>query len=125
MSSFRLKINPHGLFGMFAVCVMIAIAFARRWDIPWLYFVSAVLLYSAVVIGLSLVLEHPVSSSDSSSDEDFRFNVYRVLLGSHTAFLFLAVGMALGFESFWMNLGFFLASIGGGLAVPFLLFKRG
>jgi hypothetical protein len=136
--SFRLKINPHGMFGLIAVGVMIFIAFHRNWQIPWSFFVFAVLLYSIAVIALSIAIEistrNALRRRDKAitegrdfrdSEEDYRFELFRFLMGSHAAFLFLALSLSLDFETFGVSIGLFFASIGGGLAIPFLLFKRG
>jgi len=137
-TSFRFKINPHGIFGIVAVGVMISIGFYRHWEIPWFYFVSSVLIYSVAVISMSMAIEKSIRESLRRSekaaatgnefqdrDENLRFELFRFLMGSHMAFLFLALGLALGSASSFVTLGIFFASISGGLLIPFLLIKRG
>lgn len=113
----KLKINPHGIFGIFAIIVMFIIAAGKNWHIPWLYFVLSILLYSFSVIGLNLTME-------GSGEEGERAELYRVLLGCHLAFVFLALGMLLHAESAWVWIGVFLAAIAAGLAIPYLLLKK-
>jgi hypothetical protein len=53
------------------------------------------------------------------------FTLLRVLLGCHLAFAFQALGILIEFgDAIVVRLGYFLASLAIGLAIPFLLLTR-
>lgn len=102
-----MTLNFHGIFGLFAMTVMVAIAHTRDWNIPWLFFVLALLLYSAFVL---------IWTQTDASE-------LRVSWGAHLSFALLVGVFWLGFDSFWVNAALFVTSIVVGFATPWLLFK--
>lgn len=110
-------LNPHGVFGFVAVLIMVGVAFILRWQINWWYFVLAILLYSIAIITGTL-------SQEDTHDQDESFQLFRVLLGSHIAFIFLAGGLLLNPSNFFVQVGIFLAAVAAGMAMPFLLLRK-
>jgi hypothetical protein len=103
------KFNLHRIFGMLAVIAMIIVVALKGWnDIPWLYFVFAVILYSSAIVA-SFIL---------------RVEDFRLMMGYHLALIFLTIGMGIGFESAGAYAGVFFASVFLGLAIPFILLKE-
>jgi len=123
----NLKLNLHGVVGILFVLLMFGIAFVLHWNIDWWYFVIALVLYSGAIILLTRAEEAETTQTTLSL-------IFRYLLGCHLALLFLAVGLLLHFQSYIIpsiagggqlpfRAVFFLASVAGGLAIPFLLLK--
>ncbi len=96
---------------------MVGVAFILEWHIIWWYFVLAILTYSIAIISIT-------TFEESTSDAWERFQTFRWLLGCHIAFLFLAGGFWLNFGNFFVQVGIFLAAVGAGLAIPFLLLRK-
>jgi hypothetical protein len=140
-----LKLNVQGLLGIAAIALMVGVVFARGWQIPWLYFGAAVLFYAGAVIALSVWQEEEKGRQAALEverrEEHLRdprvileelyegkvvmFTLYRALLGCHLAFAFQAVGLLIDFsDAIVVRLGYFLASLAIGLAIPFLLLTR-
>jgi hypothetical protein len=113
----QITVNGHGIFGLIAIALMVAVAFILHWNIIWWYFVLAILAYSTAIISLTYFEE-------STSDDWERFQAFRWLLGCHIAFLFLAGGFWLNFGNFFVQVGIFLAAVAAGLAIPFLLLRK-
>jgi hypothetical protein len=115
------KLNGHGLFGTLMIISMFVIAYVLQWNIPWLYFVLALTLYGAAVLILTSQGEIDTVTS-------------KLLLGFHLALMFLAVGLLIRFPShtliYTLNVdsayrfGYFIASILGGLTIPFLIYEK-
>ncbi len=131
----KLKINPHGVFAMVAILVMLGVAFARQWDILWSYVVVAIVSYSIAVIGLTVHLDRLGEQTEELRKQRYQnrklkqtidesFLVFRILIASHIAFVLLTLGLGLGFQSAYSALGFFLVSLAGGLAIPFFLLRK-
>jgi hypothetical protein len=131
----KLKINPHGVFGMISILIMLAVAFAKKWDISWLYLVVAITSYSIAVIGLTIHLDRLGEKTEELRRQQYQnrklkqiideaFLGFRVLIGSHIAFALLILGLGLGFNSVYSATGFFLVSVVGGLAIPFFLLRK-
>lgn len=163
----KLRLNPHGVFGIIAVIVMILIAFFLGWNIIWWYFVIAILLYASAIIVLTLNQERlrrdlekdkkalqslqqgqppqqpgyqqpyatyvPTPQAYDSgkgiqaridAHNDKLFLILRLLLGCHIGFLFLAAGMLLNPRQPGIQAGLFLACVGGGLVIPFMLLRH-
>jgi hypothetical protein len=141
----KVSFNRHGLLGMAAIALMVGIAFARRWQIPWLYFGAAVLFYAGAVIALSvwqdeernrqanlraelsspMFRDHHTINMELSESQAAAFTFFRVLLGCHLTFSFQALGLLIDTESVVVRLGYFLASAAIGLVIPFLLLSKG
>ncbi len=109
-----LRVNGHGVFGLAAIIAMFGIALSRGWNIPWLYFVASIVLYAIVVISLSLLIE----SGEPDAD------LLRPMIGAHLAFVFLVVGLLFDFQSFFVSLGYFVASIAMGVVIPYLVLSK-
>jgi hypothetical protein len=109
------KFIPYGLVGILAIISMFGVAFYWHWNITWWYFTLALVLYSIVVISVTLIGEDAEAST----------NIFFIksILGFHIALLILAVGLWFRFESFGINVAFFLAGTAGGLAIPHLLLR--
>ena len=131
----KLKINPHGVFAMVAILVMLGVAFARQWDILWSYVVVAIVSYSIAVIALTVHLDRLGEQTEELRKQRYQnrklkqtidesFLVFRILIASHIAFVLLTLGLGLGFQSAYSALGFFLVSLAGGLAIPFFLLRK-
>jgi hypothetical protein len=139
----NLRLNPHGLAGILFVILMFGIAFSLGWNINWWYFVLAIMLYSGAVLLLTGAEESAIkgiATNPSNTDKTLLLMIARVLFGCHAALLFLAVGLLIRFQSndlianspvrssyFIVGItrsGYFIASIIGGLALPFLLLKK-
>lgn len=115
----RLKFNPHGVVGVVFLVLMFGIAFFLNWNVNWWYFSIAVVLYSVAIISLTLAEERTRARGYVSREfVGFVGSIHKWLLGCHLALLFLAVGLF--FPQPWL---FFIPSIYGGLAIPFLLLK--
>ncbi|MEU8897280.1 hypothetical protein [Nocardia sp. NPDC048505] len=110
-------INWHGVLGVVLVIAAVTIALVRQWDVPWLYFLAAIVGYVAAVLSLTFDFAGYTRSGD-------RFDFLRVLYGSHLSFLFLIFGLVIPFDGFWAGLGVFIASIAAGMVIPFLLVNR-
>ena len=131
----KLKINPHGVFAIAAILIMLGVAFARRWDIPWSYLVVAIAPYSTTVIGLTIHLDRLAEKTKELRKERYQarklkqtidesFFGFRVLIGSHIAFALLILGLWIEFNSVYSVIGFFLVSVISGLAIPFFLLRK-
>jgi len=132
----KLRINPHGVFAVAAILVMLGVAFARKWDISWSYLVVAIASYSIAAIGLMIHLDQLGEKTEELRKQRYQarklkqtidesFLVFRILVGSHIAFALLILGLGLGFNSAYSAAGFFLVSVAGGLAIPFFLLRKG
>ena len=95
---------------------MFGIAFFYGWNINWWYFIGAIALYAGASTVLNL-------STDLQPENGPPETFFRARLGWHLAFLFLLAGFGLHFEDEGVNVGFFIASIAGGLVIPYLLFR--
>lgn len=104
-----LKLNFHGLIGIFLVILMFIIAYFHNWNIDWLYFVAALVPYSIAIIYLT-----------TGDDHDYRF-----LFGFHCALAFLALGLWLNFGNIAVDAAFYLAGWAAGLVIPFALVSYG
>jgi len=131
----KLKINPHGVFAIVAILVTLGVAFAKKWDIWWSYLAVAVVSYSIAVIGLSIHLDRLGEQTQELRTQRYQnrklkqttgeaFFVFRILVGSHIAFVLLILGLGLGFKSAYSAIGFFLVSLASGLAIPFFLLRK-
>ena len=141
----NVRLNVHGGLGIAAIALMVGIVFAKDWQIPWLYFGAAVLFYSGSVIALSVWQEEEkgkqvtlnselkgphtrdriIILEEITESKVIMFTLFRVLLGCHLAFAFQALGLLIGFgDAIVVRLGYFLASLAIGLAIPFLLLTR-
>jgi hypothetical protein len=112
ISQNKIALNTHGVIGMLLIILMFGIAFFYSWNITWWYFIGAIALYTgtSVVLNLRSEVEPPGT-------------FFRARLGWHLAFIFLLVGFGFHFQDGGINLGFFIASIAGGLVIPYLLFR--
>lgn len=146
----NLKLNPHGVVGFLFITIMFGIAFALKWNINWWYFVIALVLYSVAVLfltgreeatrqttqttGYGLSSHPPSSKTDEKKLILDQCYIFRWLLGCHFALMFLGVGLLIHFpNSSFMDLSpfgsldarssYFIASVIGGLALPFLLLR--
>ncbi|HEY3341908.1 MAG TPA: hypothetical protein VGK81_07810 [Anaerolineae bacterium] len=141
----KVKFSFRGLLGILAIAIMVGVAFAKQWHIPWLYFGASVLFYCGAVIALSVwqdeekgkqdTLQHELSGphqretlmivEESNESKVVMFTLFRALLGCHLAFAFQAMGMLLELsDSIVVRMGYFLASLAIGLAIPFLVLTR-
>ena len=131
----KLKINPHGVFGVAAILIMLGVAFGKRWDIPWSYLVVAISTYSIAVIGLTIHLDQLGEKTEELRKQRYQdrrlkqtidesFLVFRILIGSHIAFALLILGLGIGFNSVYSTIGCFLVSVASGLAIPFFLLRK-
>ena len=110
----------HGLVALLLIIIMFGIAFLYNWNLGayWLYFITAITLY--VIACLSLNPDHLDYASRYGESPP---SVVREQLGCHLAFIFLLVGFALHFKDVGAIIGFFIASIAIGLAIPYMLFR--
>ena len=106
------KFNGHGVVGVVAIGVMLGVAFLQNWNIDWLYFVIAVVAYSATILNFTSV-EYLRRSVD-----------IRWMYGAHIAFLLLAGGLWINIRGFFIQVGIFIAAVAVGLAIPFLLVRK-
>jgi hypothetical protein len=141
----KIRFNFHGMLGILAIVLMVTVAFAKQWHIPWLYFGAAVLFYCGAVIALSVwqeeekgkqatlaaelngphARERMVIIEEIHESRVVMFTLFRALLGCHLAFAFQAIGLLIDLsDAVVVRLGYFLASLAIGLAIPFLLFTR-
>jgi len=131
----KLKINPHGIFGVAAILIMLGAAFDKRWDVPWSYLIVAIASYSIAVIGLTVHLDQLGEKTEELRRQRFQdrrlkqtidesFLVFRILIGSHITFALLTLGLWIGFGSVYSVIGFFSVSVAGGLAIPFFLLRK-
>src|SRR5690349_12605673 len=141
----KIRLNVPGIYGLLAIALMVGVAFFKQWHIPWLYFGAAVLFYSGAVIALSVMQEEENAKQATLATElngphlrdsmviveeiheskVVMFTLYRALLGVHLAFAFQAIGILLDLsDAVVVRLGYFLASLAIGLAIPFLLLTR-
>ena len=144
------KINLQGLLGLIAIAFMIGVVFYKEWRIPWLYFGAAVLFYSGAVIALSVwqeeekgklsTLRYEMATprerdthqrdtlmivEEMNESQVVLFTLFRALLGCHLAFVFQALGIVFDIgDSIVIRIGYFLASLAIGLAIPFLALTR-
>jgi hypothetical protein len=131
----KLKINPHGVFGMISILIMLAVAFAKKWDVLWSYLIVGITFYSIAVIGLTIHLDRLGEKTEELRRQRYQdrklkqtideaFFGFRILIGSHIVFALLIIGLGLGFNSVYSAAGFFLVSVAGGLAIPFFLLRK-
>lgn len=113
------------IFGILGLVLMVAVAFFKHWNIPWLYFAVVLLLYAFIVFRLTF-----------KGDRDFTDD--RVLWGLHLALFFGVAGMLIDVEhlpipDWWMltdlyhpliYLGLVVASFAAGLAIPFMVLRE-
>jgi hypothetical protein len=116
----RMGINLHGILGLAAIVAMLGICHYLEWKVPWLYIVTAVVLYAVAVLLLSDAYEQKCRSYDPEEAVDF----LRLLLGSHLAFGLLALGVLLDLSGFWTNTAIFITSVAIGITIPFLLIRK-
>ena len=112
-----IRVNGHGFLGVLAIALMVFVAFNENWNIDWLYFVLATAIYATAIIGLSIAREQ-------TSDDDELFDYLRWLLGAHLAFFFLVGGLWVNPNGFFVQAAVFLAAVGLGLAIPFMLLRK-
>ncbi len=86
---------------------MFGIAVAYRWDIPWLYFIAAIVLYASANV-----------AGNVFGEDDLRLRI-----GLHLAFIFLLVGFWLHSNNTTVYIGFFIGGIAGGLIIPYLIVR--
>jgi hypothetical protein len=110
-----IDVNLHGLVSLVLICCMFLAAFFLAWNIVWWYFVVAVMGY-ALVVALTTYLQ---DATNIRSD----LTLLRFLLGCHLAFVFLLVGVVLHFKDNGIYGIYLLASVAGGIAIPFLLLR--
>lgn len=131
----KLRINPHGVFAVAAILIMLGGAFAKRWNIPWSYLVVAIASYSITVIGLTIHLDGLAEKTKELRKQKYQsrrlkqtidesFFGFRILIGSHIAFALLILGLWIEFNSVYSAIVFFLVSVVGGLAIPFFLLRK-
>jgi hypothetical protein len=138
MSQRYLKDNFYGIIGLPILLLMLGIAFFLNWNISWWYFIAAIILYFGAVISLSREedrLPRTISGLKIiGAPWEEQWLIIRWLLGCHVALLFLAVGLALHFPNYIGPFGlpisgeitrafYFIASVLGGLAIPFMLLR--
>ncbi|MBA8931791.1 hypothetical protein BC739_009050, partial [Kutzneria viridogrisea] len=99
----KVRVNWHGVLGVALVLAAVGIAFVRRWDVPWLYFLAAIVGYVVAVLALTFALR----GSRGQYAELDSFDLMRVMYGAHLGFLFLVGGLLIPFGSFWVGLGVF------------------
>ncbi len=109
------SINIHGVVGILLVILMFGIAFYYGWNISWWYFIAAIAIYTGAIVFLNFFEDFLVVGKAPE--------LFRLRLGCHLAFIFLLVGFAFHFQNEGVNFGFFIASIAGGLVIPYLLFR--
>ena len=105
-----MKINIHGIIGIFAIAGMMWICMQKDWQVPWLYVVTSCLLYSGVVIFTSYVIYNNKATTP-----------IQLLWGSHLSFLLLAGGLLINAQDFSTLLGIFVSAIALGTSIPFML----
>ncbi len=110
------RINPHGLFAMLLIVLLFRIAFFYIWNINWIYFVVTIVICYIGGIFLNFYLA-PVDPLPSPLQRR------RVLLSWYITCIFLVGGFGLHFKDGGIVLGYFIASIAGGLAIPHLLYR--
>ena len=131
----KVRISPHGVFGVAAILIMLGAAFDKRWDIPWSYLIVAITSYSVAVIALTVHLDQLGEKTKELRKQRFQdrklkqtidesFVAFRILIGSHITFALLALGLWIGFNTVFSVIGFFLVSVAGGLAIPFFLLRK-
>jgi hypothetical protein len=116
-----IRISLHGLVGTVLVVGAVSIAVLRRWEVPWLYFVLAMLLYFAAVLVISQPLG-PLGSGSGSSTP--RLMHLQAMYAAHLSFLFLILGLLIPFDGFWVGCGIFVVSIAAGCAIPLILIRE-
>jgi hypothetical protein len=105
-----MRINIHGIIGIFAIAGMMWICMQKDWQVPWLYVVTSCLLYSGVVISTSYVIYKNKATTP-----------IQLLWGSHLSFLLLAGGLLINAQDFSTLLGIFVSAIALGTSIPFML----
>jgi len=108
-----MKLNVHGIVGIFAILLMTTVAAVKHWDINWVYYGVAVVLYSVVILFFSL----------SNLDRNPLFGV--VLIGCHFAFILLGLGLLLDLKNPLETLAIFIICTLTGLIFIFLCFVDG
>jgi hypothetical protein len=109
----KARVNLHGLVGIVLIILMFGIAYYWNWNIDWVYFVAAIVLYAGAIIFLTI--------AQSNLKSVYYFDVLRLLLGCHCVLVFLALGLWLHFPDGRVSAAFFIASTAVGLAIPFSL----
>ena len=127
----KLKFNPHGVFGIIAITLILGIVFFLQWDVNWGYLVMAVGLYSVVIISLTGMETAASNRIEEAIIRGTNLNYVdrgpgfirddRLLLCCHFSLLFLAVGLLLHFPGEHIIWLYFVASLFGGITIPFLL----
>jgi hypothetical protein len=139
----RLTLNKHGVFGVILIIFLFVVAFLKSWDIPWLYFIVSLVGYAIVIISLAYTMEnsqkeeyfymtgtHRRGSENNESlineQKELRYNCVRATIGSHISFALLILGMVFlpsDYTAIMFHLSYMIASIAGGMAIPFLILK--
>lgn len=117
-ASTKVRINFHGLFGVVLILVAVGTAMLKHWQIPWLYFLVAIVGYCLAVLILTFAV------ADLTKRRAEKFDLMRVMYGAHLSFMFLIVSLLLSFSGFWLGFGIFVASVAAGMVIPFLLVHR-
>ena len=114
----RVRINVHGLLGVALILVGVGTAMMKHWQIPWLYFLVAIVGYCLAVLALTFAV------ADLNKQNAEKFELMRLMYGAHLSFMFLIVSLLLSFSGFWLGFGIFVASVAAGMVIPFLLVHR-
>lgn len=111
------RLNTHGILGIVFVLAAVGVASSKGWDIPWFYFIVAVAVYAASILGLTYFLEEGLSKLG-------RFELLRLMYGAHLSFMFLVGGLVIEPANFWIGVGMFVAAIAAGMVIPYLLVQK-
>src|SRR5260370_40684331 len=127
----RQNLRLSGVFGVLMIIGMFVLAFVLEWHIPWLYFIAAIVLYAVAIL--------VTTKAEEENPDVILGDLFRWFLGCHLALLFLAAGLLIHFQDalttyppykpdagsavVYMTF-YFVVSVLGGLAIPFLVLKR-
>jgi hypothetical protein len=111
-----LRLNTHGLLGIILIALMFGIAYLLHWNINWVYFAVAIVLYTVLVIPLTIGLGDVEGETSGRSAW-----LVRLLFSCHFALIFLAIGLWSHFSDNRLNSLFFVTGASAGFSIPFSL----
>src|SRR5260370_7850527 len=79
-------VNLSGLLAILLIILMFGIAAAYSWDITWLYFIAAIVLYASVSVVLNFDL-----NSENSTTYNPTFKIHSFTIVPHLLFLCLLI----------------------------------
>ncbi len=111
----KIEINMHGVVAFVLICIMLIVGLLLSWAVVRWYFIAAIAGYAYFIALVTYLL--------ADSNRRSNIQVLRLLLGFHLAFVLLMAGVVLRFKNESIYGPYFLASVAGGIVVPFLLLR--